>query len=460
MKRLGGRFLSPTDYLEKSDIYDMFGIIENCIGTPGTAGFGVGICPPTKLPDGFTPLDGYSHPSSPNYGNYQFRDGSVMVWIPKFYYRIHKVQANITAATQANPCNITATAHGLITGDKIFICNVAGMTQLNNLFYKITIVDANNLTLDGTNSTAYGAYTSGGQIIKEQGTVRPFNFSLTTHALNSVSIVGTDIFADTTTANANGYALHRAFIDGGAEKGGFFVDKYLISKKNWGTGYIGSSIKNGNPISTNSVHNPISELTAATLGNIHASMVDIAKARDGVNGAKNASSIFFCCSRFIHVALALLSVAHGQISQTDTFCAWYHATNNFPKGCNNNALKDVNDTLVTYVGDGYQNCGKTGSGTPFAKVTHNGQDCGVADLNGLLYEISIGLTCIAAGKSITAATQANPCQITIASHGYSTGDVIQITNVVGMTQLNDKLYKITIVDANNLTLDGTNSTAY
>lgn len=455
-----GRFLIPTDYIKQSDLDAMLGLRENCIGVAGGAGFGVGVCSANKLPSGFTPMDGYDNPMSPNYGNYQFRDGSVMVWVPKFYYRIPKTQANITAATQANPCQVTATAHGLLTGDKIFICNVAGMTQLNNLFYTVTKVDDNNCTLNDVDSTAYGAYTSGGQIIKAQGTVNPFNFTLVTHALNSVSIKGTDIFADTTTANANGYALHRAFIDGGVEKDGFFVDKYLISKKALGTGYIGSSIKNGDPISTSSAHNPISELTAATLGNIYASMIDAAKARDGENGQKNSSSIFFCCSRFIHTALALLSLAHGQRSQTDTFCAWYNATYNFPKGCNSNALKDTNDALVTYVGDGYLNCGKTGSAITLAKVTHNGQDCGVADLNGLMYEVSIGLTCIAAEKSITAATQANPCQVTIATHGYSTGDVIQITGVVGMTQLNNKLYKITIVDADNFTLDGTNSTAY
>jgi len=44
------------------------------------------------------------------------------------------------------------------------------------------------------------------------------------------------------------------------------------------------------------------------------------------------------------------------------------------------------------VTDGYSNCGKTGSGVPFAKSTHNGQNCGVADLNGLMYEIDIGMT--------------------------------------------------------------------
>ena len=62
------------------------------IGIPGQLGFGVGVCPGDILPAGFTPLPGYADLVSPNYGNYQFRDGSVMVWVPKFFYRINNIR--------------------------------------------------------------------------------------------------------------------------------------------------------------------------------------------------------------------------------------------------------------------------------------------------------------------------------------------------------------------------------
>ena len=68
----------------------------------------------------------------------------------------------ITNATQANPCQITSPGHSLITGTLIYIANVKGMTQLNSAIYSITVVDANNFTLDNTDSSAFGAYTSGG----------------------------------------------------------------------------------------------------------------------------------------------------------------------------------------------------------------------------------------------------------------------------------------------------------
>ena len=289
---------------------------ENLIGIPGEIGFGVGICPLANLPPGMTPMAGYDQLGHDNYGNYQFTDGSVMIWVPRFYYRIGHA-SNPTYAT-------------------------------------------------------YGA--------------------------NSNDIKGVDTYATTAAANADGYALHRSFIDGGAEKLGFFRDKYKCSKVANGAGYTAASIKNGLPLSSAAAHNPFSGLTGGA--DYYYSALDLAHRRDGVDGNVNASSIFFCSSQFMRGAIAMLSMAHGQAATSTANCAWYHATYNYPKGCNNNALRDCDDTTVIWETDGYSNCGKTGSagygggaGNVFAKSTHNGQNCGSADDNGLMYEISIGVTC-------------------------------------------------------------------
>jgi hypothetical protein len=68
----------------------------------------------------------------------------------------------ITGATQANPCQITANGHGYATGDEVTIDGVVGMVELNSGTYIVTNTGANTFTLDGINSTAYTAYTSGG----------------------------------------------------------------------------------------------------------------------------------------------------------------------------------------------------------------------------------------------------------------------------------------------------------
>lgn len=73
---------------------------------------------------------------------------------------------NISAATKANPCAVTTATHGYVTGDKIFIEGVVGMTELNGRWYTITKTSDTAFTLDGVDSSAYGAWSSAGYASK------------------------------------------------------------------------------------------------------------------------------------------------------------------------------------------------------------------------------------------------------------------------------------------------------
>jgi hypothetical protein len=269
----------------------------NHIGIPGQQGFGLGIAP--EIPFGFSKLYGTDDPASDNYGNYVYSDGSVMVYVPAFFYK-------------------------------------------------------------------YGTGSNGLPV-------------------NSVSVKSFSTYAGVADANADGYALHRAFYNAGSIRQGVFVDKYLCSNN----GGIASSIKNGIAMSS-AVRGSLSSAVFSALNGVSANNYGGALA-----AAKTRGSRFFCNTRFIFAALALLSVAHGQASTGTAFNAWYSAgSTNFPKGCNNDALGDANDATIAYTSDdnGSYNCGRTGSANFFARTTHNGQNCGVADLNGLLWEVNTGLT--------------------------------------------------------------------
>lgn len=269
----------------------------NSIGVPGQQGFGLGIAP--ELPSGFSKLYGTEDPASDNYGNYVYSDGSVMCYVPAFFYK----------------------------------------------------------------------YGTGGNGL----------------AINSVDVKPFGAYASVADANAAGYALHRAFYNSGQIRPGFFVDKYLASNN----GGVASSLKNGVPLSSAQRGSLSAAVFSALNGapsNIYAGALAAAKTR---------GPQFFCNTRFIFAALALLSIAHGQASTSTAFNAWYSSgSTNFPKGCNNNALGDANDAAIAYTpdGNGTYACGRTGSANFFARTTHNGQSCGVADLNGLLWEINTGLT--------------------------------------------------------------------
>ena len=109
--------------------------------------------------------------SSPNYGKL-YLDGITSNQVNDFtvvegpsYVRKMSgktLSTAITTATQTNPVQITSTAHGFETGDKVAIFDVVGMPQINDTLFTVTRVDANNFTLDGEDGTGYTAYTSGG----------------------------------------------------------------------------------------------------------------------------------------------------------------------------------------------------------------------------------------------------------------------------------------------------------
>jgi len=62
--------------------------------------------------------------------------------------------------------------------------------------------------------------------------------------------------------------------------------------------------------------------------------------------------------------------------------------------------------------------------------------------------------------SISAATQANPCAINAVGHGFATSDVVKISGVSGMTQLNGNTYTITVTSSNAFTLNGIDSSGF
>ena len=302
------------------------------VGVAGAQGFGVGEYLGT-LPSGFSALAGTSDKASANYGNYTYTDGSVMVFVPKFYYRIGHAS-----------------------------------------------------------SPRYATYGA-----------------------NAIDIAGIETFADEAAANAAGYALHRAFKDGGAVKSGFFIDKYLASKN--GTTSC-KSVQNGVPISltTTAGYTASNGMTGCT--GILADSVVLARAR--------GAGVFNVASIFMYDALAKLSLAHGQAATGTANCAWYDATGttNFPKGCNNNALADVNDATVTFTTAGdtaNANKPKTGSASNIAKTTHNGQPCGVTDVNGAMWQAVLGIT--QAGTSATDTT------------GITTGNAYVLKSSVALASL-------------------------
>ena len=174
---------------------------------------------------------------------------------------------------------------------------------------------------------------------------------------------------------ATGYALHEAFRH--APKG-FFRDKTHV-------GIIGGvplARMGIAPASSSSSNNGIGQLVDIAYN--HAGFIEAFKTYR--SASHHVESVFESN------ALAVLAKAHSAAAKSVFECAFNDVAPYMPKGNNNNALADVNDTGVTFQNAGYSSSALAGSGDPFAKTTHNGQACGVADINGNLWRINIGMT--------------------------------------------------------------------
>ena len=201
-----------------------------------------------------------------------------------------------------------------------------------------------------------------------------------------------------------GFAVPLCFINAGAEINGLFVDKYLCSFESG----LPVSKRNRKALSTHANHNPQSQLSG--IQNRYDYSFSAAKLR----GQK------YCIPHIaLYTYLAALAQAHYQATflSTDGFlhkdysaCAWADIAPYMPKGLDSGAtLKSADDPSLVWEHDGYihpdngYKFGLTGSvsDSVFAKTTHNGQKCGVADFVGNLWQIAAGVICNSSRQFMT-----------------------------------------------------------
>ena len=193
------------------------------------------------------------------------------------------------------------------------------------------------------------------------------------------------------------------------------------------------------PLSTNGAHNPIGNLIVAPANN-YGGFVDAC-----------AGNGYTAMTIFEWQLIGLIALAQSQSGAGAALVAYNDVLPHFPKGNLASALKDYNDSSVTFTASGYSNCALTGSGSNVAKTTDNGQSCGVKDVTGNMWKIGIGLTYLAK----TGATCDNgDTAVAMPNHGLAVDDVIYFggTPSSGSTY-NTAAYTVTAVsDGDNFTV--------
>lgn len=69
---------------------------------------------------------------------------------------------SVTAATNANPCVMTSTAHGLSNGDYVVV--TSGWSRVTDKTWRVANVTANTFELEGSNTTDTSIYSAGSGI--------------------------------------------------------------------------------------------------------------------------------------------------------------------------------------------------------------------------------------------------------------------------------------------------------
>lgn len=75
-------------------------------------------------------------------------------------------------------------------------------------------------------------------------------------------------------------------------------------------------------------------------------------------------------------------------------------------------------------------------------------------------EVGMSLqSAIAAAKTITSITQANPAVVSCTAHGYSNGDLVFV-EAMGMREIDSRVFRVASVTTDTFALEGENSTDY
>ncbi len=120
----------------------------------------------------------------------------------------------ISGITQAAPCVVDCTAHGVPDGWRVAIVSAKGMTQINaendpprdSDYVVATKIDVDTLELNSVNSSAYRAWTSGGYV--QYNTPKDLSgYSARMSIKNKLSDTTADLWEDTTAYAEDEYVV-------------------------------------------------------------------------------------------------------------------------------------------------------------------------------------------------------------------------------------------------------------
>jgi hypothetical protein len=99
----------------------------------------------------------------------------------------------ITSITAADPCVVTATAHGFLNGWLVKILGVSGMTEINGMVVRVANKDTNTFECYGLNGTKFTSAGTGGTAVRYEVVAEYANgyvYRVPADLLRPVAVIG------------------------------------------------------------------------------------------------------------------------------------------------------------------------------------------------------------------------------------------------------------------------------
>lgn len=443
---------------------------------------------------------------------YQFsQDTAFILELGNQYIRFYKnggqvleSTLTITNITQANPGVITSNGHGLTDGDHVYITSVTGMTEINSstVPYIVDNATTNTFTLtdlDSTaiNTTGYTAYSSAGSINKIYEISSPY----TTAQLDAIQYVQngatmylvhpsvaprtlvrssdtswelsvTDFLPPPTYEFGYDYNLPTAIsATTGVDKevwigvvdlvdatptyqwtaSGSGTNEYYVELNGGGDPSISTPtivIENGSRISEGSAGSlSAGEYDYADNDTLGYSTIYI-RLSDGADPDTKASQYVMYSSADILLdgdeGRQVTNLASGETGRASITSIINGATAQV------DIVEDFTDTNIISAGDAILDL------SPVVDLEFDATQAGaIVNIRSEYPSGSLGPR-----VAITGVTSADPAVVTASGHGLINGDKIQIQDIVGMTQINNKEFTVDGVSGSTFQLKGEDSTGY
>lgn len=216
---------------------------------------------------------------------------------------------------------------------------------------------------------------------------------------SGIVIAKASAFKNEADANAHGFILPAAFIDGGKEKDGFFISPTMTSysvkeeqSQNVMTVHLGETFSTSN---TNYLWNLDDNQSSVPKNETVSDLGLTSTVQDAIIIPMGCSPNLRCMTIYMEAALALFSVFVAEYSKSTEDTAWHDTSGvGAPRGANvmqmsSGTLTDANDTSIVVQGSDQTVIGLFPTTLEtYSKTTHSGRVSGVSHLNGWLYEAS------------------------------------------------------------------------